>query len=113
MHRAGWLLLAASLACPLAAAGQPWTPPRNQVSFRVEATREVPNDWVVATLGVEEESSDAAALASRVNQRMASALALAKQDARLLVSSGAYETQPVYDKIVRAVLDAAAILRDR
>jgi len=77
--------------------------PRDQVSFRVEATREVPNDWVAASLGVDEEGSDAAALAARVNRRMAEALALAKQQAELQVSSGAYQTQPVYDrnKIVR------------
>jgi predicted secreted protein len=72
--------------------------PRDQVSFRVEATREVPNDWIAATLGVEEESSDAVKLAARVNQRMAAALALATGDQRLTVSSGAYQTQPVYDR---------------
>ena len=98
MHRTLWVVFAAILWLPLAAAAQPWTPPKNQVSFRVEATREVPNDWVAATLGVEEESSDAAGLAARVNQRMAAALALAKHDARLTLSSGAYQTQPVYDK---------------
>jgi predicted secreted protein len=98
MHRTLWVAFAAILWLPLAAVAQPWTPPKNQVSFRVEATREVPNDWVAATLGVEEESSDAAGLAVRVNQRMAAALALAKHDARLTLSSGAYTTQPVYDK---------------
>ncbi len=72
--------------------------PKDQVSFRVEATRDVPNDWIAATLGVEEESSDAAKLAARVNQRMAAALALATGDTRLTVSSGAYQTQPVYDR---------------
>lgn len=72
--------------------------PKDHVSFRVDAAREVPNDWVVATLGVEEESTDAAGLAARVNQRMAAALELAKKDTRLTVSSGAYQTYPVYDK---------------
>jgi predicted secreted protein len=72
--------------------------PKDQVSFRVEAAREVPNDWIAATLGVEEESTDLPGLAARVNQRMATALALAKTDARLTVASGAYQTHPVYDK---------------
>jgi len=91
------LLAAASIAAVPAFAAQETTP-KDQVTFRVEATREVPNDWISATLGVEEESSDAASLAARVNQRMASALALAKGDSRLTVSSGAYQTQPVYDR---------------
>jgi predicted secreted protein len=86
-----------------AAAAELFPPPKDQVSFRVESAREVPNDWLAATLGVDEEGSDAAALAARVNRRMAEALALAKQPAELHVSSGAYQTQPVYDrgKIVR------------
>lgn len=90
-------LVLGSLA-PAAGHAEQARSPKDQVSFRVEARREVPNDWVAATLGVEEESSDAAGLAARVNQRMAEALALAKSDARLQVSSGAYVTQPVYDK---------------
>jgi predicted secreted protein len=88
----GWLVSAGAAAEP----PQPF--PKDQVSFRVEAKREVPNDWISATLGVEEESNDAAGLAARVNQRMGAALALVKGDQRLLVSSGAYQTQPVYDR---------------
>lgn len=96
MFRPGVLVLALLVSVPAFAAQE--ATPRDQVTFRVEATREVPNDWMAATLGVEEESSDAAGLAARVNQRMAAALALATQDTRLTVSSGAYQTQPVYDK---------------
>jgi len=94
------VLLAAALlaAWPAPARAAQEELPKDQVSFRVEATRDVPNDWIVATLGVEEESSDAASLAARVNQRMAAALALATGDTRLTVSSGAYQTQPVYDR---------------
>jgi predicted secreted protein len=92
------LLAAALFGAAPAAAAQLLPPPKDQVSFRVESAREVPNDWLAATLGVEEEGSDAAALAGRVNRRMAEALALAKEDAELLVSSGAYQTEPVYDR---------------
>ena len=103
MLRAGLCAFAIGLLVSTAAAAEPPPFPKDQVSFRVEAKREVPNDWISATLGVEEESSDVAGLAARVNQRMAKALALAKGDERLQVSSGAYQTQPVYDrsKIVR------------
>jgi predicted secreted protein len=102
MFRTAFVALALLGALP-AAAAQLLPPPKDQVSFRVESAREVPNDWLAATLGVDEEGSDAAALAARVNRRMAEALALAKQAAELEVSSGAYQTQPVYDrgKIVR------------
>src|SRR5688572_26039579 len=93
----GALLGAALLAGAPAFAAQD-DKAKDQVSFRVEAAREVPNDWVEATLGVEEESTDLPGLAARVNQRMAAALELAKSDTRLTVSSGAYQTQPVYDK---------------
>ena len=96
MTRTGLLVMALLGALPARAAQE--VTPKDQVTFRVEATREVPNDWLGATLGVEEESSDAAGLAARVNQKMAAALALAKGDERLVVSSGAYQTQPVYDK---------------
>ncbi len=99
MLRAGsCALVAIALIATAGSAEQAMEQPRDQVSFRIEATREVPNDWIAATLGVEEESADAASLAARVNQRMATALALAKGDQRLTVSSGAYQTHPVYDK---------------
>jgi predicted secreted protein len=98
MRSAAVLALVPLLAAQTAPAAEKEPTPRDQVSFHLAATREVPNDWVVATLGVEEESADAAALASRVNRRMADALALAKGDQRLSVSSGAYTTHPVYDK---------------
>ena len=103
MLRPGFVALA-WLASSLPLAAEPLLPrPKDEVSFRVESAREVPNDWVAATLGVDEEGNDAAALAARVNKRMAEALALAKESAELQVSSGAYQTQPVYDrnKIVR------------
>jgi predicted secreted protein len=92
------ILLGAALLAGAPAFAQKHDAPKDQVSFRVEAAREVPNDWVSATLGVEEESTDLPGLAARVNQRMAAALALAKSDTKLTVASGAYQTQPVYDK---------------
>jgi predicted secreted protein len=99
MLRAGLCAFATGLLVSPAAFAEPKDAfPKDQVSFRVEAKREVPNDWISAVLGVEEESTDAAGLAARVNQRMAAALALVKGDQRLVVASGAYQTQPVYDR---------------
>ena len=81
------------------AAAQPFAPdPKNRVSFAVERTREVPNDWVIAVVGVSDEDSDAARLADRVNQTMDWALGIAKQAKGVTVKSGGYATQPVYDK---------------
>ena len=102
MFRTGLVAVALLGALP-AVAAELLPPPKDQVSFRVETAREVPNDWLGATLGVDEEGNDAAALAGRVNRRMAEALELAKENEEIRVASGAYQTQPVYDrsKIVR------------
>lgn len=97
MYRTGLAVLLGLVALP-ASAQKLFPPPKDQVSFRVEATREVPNDWLMATLGVDEEGSDAAELAVRVNRRMGEALALAKAAEEIEVSSGAYQTHPVYDR---------------
>ena len=97
--RIAWLVIALlALAPPAARAGEDEKVSKDLVTFRVEASRDVGNDWVSATLGVEEESADPVALAQRVNDRMNPALALAKKDERLTVSSGPYQTQAVYDK---------------
>jgi predicted secreted protein len=76
---------------------------RNRVSFQVEASREVANDWATARLSVVAEGQDAAAVAKSVNQQMASALAIAKRSKGVEVESGAYVTTPVYDdgRVVR------------
>jgi len=101
MARVALAVLFLLVASPSAAEREPI--PKDQVSFRVEAKRDVPNDWMVATLGVDVEGSEPAALAVRVNQRMAEAVKIAEAAPEIQVSSGAYQTQPVYDrgKIVR------------
>lgn len=78
-------------------------PVRNQVSFQVERTREVANDWVTASIGLTEEDSDAARLADRVNRAMKAALDRARMAEGVKVRSGGYQTYPVHDdgKIVR------------
>jgi predicted secreted protein len=77
--------------------------PMNQVSFHVASTRDVANDWAVATIGVTEEDSDSARLAGRVNETMRWALDVAKRAKGVEVRSGGYQTYPIHEdgKIVR------------
>jgi predicted secreted protein len=87
------------LAIAGAAAAQPFpADPKNRVSFAVESSREVANDWVTAVVGTSDEDSDAARLADRVNQTMSWALGVAKQAKGVTVKSGGYSTHPVYNK---------------
>ncbi len=76
---------------------------RNRVSFQVEASREVANDWAIARFSVVAEGKDAAAVANSVNTQMKIALANAKRVTGVEVGSGAYVTRPVYDdgRVVR------------
>lgn len=76
---------------------------RNRVSLRVEARREVPNDWATARLSVVAEGKEPAAVADAVNTRMDKALTAARRVKGVDVESGSYVSQPVYDdaRIVR------------
>jgi len=69
-----------------------------RVSFRVESSREVENDLLVATLAATDEDADPAALAERINQTMAWALGVARAEKRVRAESGGYQTHPVYDR---------------
>jgi predicted secreted protein len=71
--------------------------PLRRVSFRVESGRDVANDWLRASLAVTDEDADPAALADRINRAMEWGLARAKQEKRVRVQSGGYDTQPVYE----------------
>ncbi len=93
------LLLALALFAAEAASAQPFAPdPKHRVSFSVERSREVANDWVTAVIGTSAEDSDAARLANRVNETMNWALGVAKQARGVEVKSGGYTTHPVHDK---------------
>jgi len=77
--------------------------PRNRASFQVVVTREIENDWATARLSAMAEGKDPALVASEVNARIERALARVKKEKGILVESGGYVTQPVYDasRIVR------------
>jgi predicted secreted protein len=98
------LLVAGAGATPEAADAQPIPDPKNRVSFSVERSRDVANDWITAVVGTSDEDSDAARLADRVNKTMDWALDVAKAARGVEVKSGGYQTHPVHDekgKIVR------------
>ena len=70
--------------------------PMNRVSFQVESSREVTNDWIQAVVGITDEDTDSARLANRINTVMSKALAVAKTSPKLQVKSGGYSTHPIH-----------------
>jgi predicted secreted protein len=72
-------------------------PPRyNTVELQAEAQREVQNDLLNATLFVELNDANAAALADAVNKNVNEALRIAKDYKNVRVRSGNNQTYPVY-----------------
>jgi len=70
--------------------------PMNRVSFQVESSREVTNDWIQAVVGITDEDTDSARLAHRINTEMRKALAVAKASPKVQVKSGGYSTHPIH-----------------
>lgn len=93
-------LASAGLAAATApsASGHETDPSMDRVSFSVEATEKVENNWLAAVVGVTEEGSDVAELADRVNRSMTWALDTARAVEHVQVKSGSYYTSPVYDR---------------
>lgn len=89
-------------AAPLAA-GADTDFPEDQVSFQVEAGRDVDNDRAMAVLAVTAENREPAQLAREVNEAMHWALEQLRGQSLIQSRSGSYQTFPVYDdgKIVR------------
>ena len=73
-------------------------PRYNVAEFQAEASREVQNDLMNATLYVELNDPNAAALANALNTRVNEALRVAKEYKGLRVRSGDNRTYPVYSK---------------
>jgi predicted secreted protein len=70
---------------------------RNRVSFGVESTREVDNDWVTAVVGATHEDRDPAQVADRINGDVAWALERAHASEGIQVRTAGYRTYPVDD----------------
>jgi predicted secreted protein len=72
-----------------------------QVELAAEATREVANDLMTATMAVEASDANPAALASLLNRTTADALRTAGEFREVRARSGGSQTYPVYDRANR------------
>lgn len=70
----------------------------NIINFQTQASREVPNDTIVAILTVEMDDIDPGKLANSVNQIMRQALKTTTEFKSVKVKTGQYQTYPVYSK---------------
>jgi len=71
---------------------------RNVVHLSAEAQRDVPNEVFHLVMFIEERGDNPADVAQIINRTMASAIDVAKGASGVKVSSGAYNTTPVYDR---------------
>lgn len=92
------LYLAASLALSGAALAADPAPRYNVVELQAEAQREVPNDTLSASLYVELNDANPAALAAAINKAANEALRVARDYKGVRVRSGSNQTYPVYAK---------------
>ncbi len=72
--------------------------PYDRYAITAEASGEVANDQMVATLAVQDEDADPAALADRVNRAMAAALETLEDHPAVTAKTLDYRTEPRYDK---------------
>lgn len=97
--RCACLALALSMMVPAAAHAQPVESARyNQVDLQAEASREVQNDLMGASLYAEASDPVAARVADQLNRVSAEALKTAGEVAAVKARSGASQTYPVYDR---------------
>lgn len=68
----------------------------NRVSFQVTEQREVSNDEITVTMGLEREKRDATMLADEINQLIASAIATIKKYPSIKSSTSDYSIRPIY-----------------
>jgi predicted secreted protein len=95
----GIAVIAALAAFPADVPAAEQTQPRyNVVEFQAEGQREVRNDLLNATLYVELNDTNPAALADAINTRVNDALRVAKEYKDVRVRSGDNRTFPVYSK---------------
>ena len=93
-----WLYPLASLVLAGAALAADPAPRYNVVELQAEAQREVPNDTLSASLYVELNDVNPAALADAINKAANDALRVAKDYKNVRVRSGSNQAYPVYTK---------------
>ena len=98
MTRSAWLLLALLPALSTAAPAAEVPLRYNTVELQADVQREVQNDLLNATLYVELNDANPAALASAINKRVNEALRVAKEHKGVRVRSGGNQTFPVYSR---------------
>ncbi|MBI3042222.1 MAG: SIMPL domain-containing protein [Betaproteobacteria bacterium] len=99
MRFINWLCLVASLSFAAAApAAEPAQFRYNTVEFQAEVLREVPNDLLNATLYVEWNDANPAAVANAVNKSVNDALRVARDYKSVRARSGNNQTYPVYSR---------------
>ncbi|WP_303909199.1 SIMPL domain-containing protein [Thiohalomonas denitrificans] len=91
-----WFLLSLVMMTGIAAADDEAV--FDRVSLQAEVSREVENDRMRAVLAVQEEGSDPAQLAERINQAMRWALGQVESFESVTGETGGYRTRPVYQK---------------
>lgn len=72
--------------------------PVGLISIQATASEDVVTDTMVAHIAIEDEQSDPAQLAQRINSRMAWAHAIVSEYADVQLIGGNYSSYPVYDK---------------
>ena len=98
MRAMKWLYLAASLALAGTALAADPAPRYNTIELQADAQREVANDTLSASLFVELDDANPAALANAINKAANEALRLARDYKSVRVRSGNNQTYPVYAK---------------
>ena len=98
MRAMKWLYLAASLALAGTALAADPAPRYNTIELQADAQREVANDTLSASLFVELDDANPAALANAINKAANEALRVARDYKSVRVRSGNNQTYPVYAK---------------
>lgn len=73
------------------------SPNYNMVNIQAEATRDVANDEMHATLYIEKSNKQPSILATQINQALNQALSVAKQYPSVKVMTGSQSAYPIYD----------------
>ena len=91
-------MLATGLSCVLMAQNTLADAPEHRIiNLQAEATREVANDEMQATLYTELNEKDAATLANKINSIVNQAMSTAKSYPKVEINTGSQNTYPVYN----------------
>lgn len=91
------LLTFAALSSPYALAQQNDPLNYNLISLQAEASQNISNDEMHATLYIEKSNKQPAQLATEINQLMNSAVTIAKKYPSVKFETGTQSTYPIYD----------------